>query len=82
MHARLPARCGETSRLQACTVSAVHNDRGQARRVHSPPSAPPPAQGFAVVKRVAERATGRAYAVKIMSLPPVGTEPGDNESTR
>jgi serine/threonine protein kinase len=38
--------------------------------------------GFAVVKRVVERSTGRAYAVKIMSLPPVGAEPTDNESTR
>ncbi|GBF97717.1 hypothetical protein Rsub_10881 [Raphidocelis subcapitata] len=38
--------------------------------------------GFAVVKRVTERSTGRPYAVKIMSLPPVGVEPGDNESTR
>ena len=41
-----------------------------------------PAAGFAVVTRVVDRATGEPYAVKIMSLPPVGFEPGDNESTR
>jgi hypothetical protein len=38
--------------------------------------------GFAVVKRVTDRATGQAYAVKIMSLLPAGAEPTDNESTR
>lgn len=38
--------------------------------------------GFAVVKRVTEKRTGKPYAVKIMQLPPVGTEPGENESTR
>lgn len=35
-----------------------------------------------MVKRVTERSTGAAYAVKIMSLPPAGAEPSDNESTR
>lgn len=38
--------------------------------------------GFAVVKRVTERATGKQYAVKIMSLPPAGVEPSSDESTR
>ncbi|KAI8469504.1 MAG: kinase-like domain-containing protein [Monoraphidium minutum] len=38
--------------------------------------------GFAVVRRVTERSTGSAYAVKIMTLPPAGREPSDNESTR
>jgi hypothetical protein len=38
--------------------------------------------GFAIVKLATERSTGQQYAVKIMTLPPVGVEPGDNESTR
>lgn len=38
--------------------------------------------GFAIVKLATERNTGEQYAVKIMTLPPVGVEPGDNESTR
>ena len=38
--------------------------------------------GFAVVKLATERATGAEYAVKIMSLPEMGTSVGDNENTR
>jgi hypothetical protein len=38
--------------------------------------------GFAIVKLATDRKTGEQYAVKIMTLPPVGVEPGDNESTR
>lgn len=38
--------------------------------------------GFAIVKLATDRKTQDQYAVKIMTLPPVGVEPGDNESTR
>lgn len=38
--------------------------------------------GFAIVKLATDRKTGDQYAVKIMTLPPAGVEPGDNESTR
>lgn len=38
--------------------------------------------GFAIVKLATDRKTNEQYAVKIMTLPPVGVTPGDNESTR
>jgi hypothetical protein len=38
--------------------------------------------GFAVVKKATERATGVAWAVKIMVLPAPGAPARDNESTR
>lgn len=41
-----------------------------------------PHTGFAIVKLATDRKTSTQYAVKIMTLPPVGVEPGDNESTR
>ncbi len=41
-----------------------------------------PAPGFAVVKLATDRQTHQHYAVKIMALPEMGFEPGDNENTR
>jgi hypothetical protein len=38
--------------------------------------------GFAVVKLGTDKKTGEQFAVKIMTLPPAGVEPGDNENTR
>ncbi|GFR45998.1 hypothetical protein Agub_g7475 [Astrephomene gubernaculifera] len=38
--------------------------------------------GFSVVKLATDRATGVEYACKIMALPPVGQEVGENENTR
>jgi len=38
--------------------------------------------GFAIVKLATDRKTQEQYAVKIMTLPPTGVQPGDNESTR
>lgn len=38
--------------------------------------------GFAIVKLATDRKTQEQYAVKIMTLPPMGVQPGDNESTR
>ncbi|KAF6261155.1 kinase-like domain-containing protein [Scenedesmus sp. NREL 46B-D3] len=38
--------------------------------------------GFAIVKLATDRKTGEQFAVKIMTLPPAGVEPGDNENTR
>jgi len=60
---------------QSFTTRSAPPNLDPNRRATAPP-------GFAVVKRVTERATGKAYAVKIMSLPTIGAEPTDNESTR
>ncbi|WIA20191.1 hypothetical protein OEZ85_006039 [Tetradesmus obliquus] len=38
--------------------------------------------GFAIVKLATDKKTGEQFAVKIMTLPPAGVEPGDNENTR
>ncbi|EFJ39750.1 hypothetical protein VOLCADRAFT_78266 [Volvox carteri f. nagariensis] len=38
--------------------------------------------GFSVVKLASDRFTGVEYACKIMALPPVGQEVGENENTR
>eukprot|EP00878_Enallax_costatus_P013555 GHUV01014173.1.p1 GENE.GHUV01014173.1~~GHUV01014173.1.p1 ORF type:complete len:213 (+),score=46.03 GHUV01014173.1:384-1022(+) len=38
--------------------------------------------GFAIVKLATDKKTGEQYAVKIMTLPALGVEPGDNENTR
>lgn len=38
--------------------------------------------GFAIVKLATDKKSGEQYAVKIMTLPPAGVEPGDNENTR
>jgi hypothetical protein len=38
--------------------------------------------GFAIVKLATDKNTGEQFAVKIMTLPPAGVEPGDNENTR
>lgn len=38
--------------------------------------------GFAIVKLATDRRTNEQYAVKIMTLPPVGATVGDNENTR
>lgn len=38
--------------------------------------------GFSVVKLATDRGTGVEYACKIMALPPVGQEVGENENTR
>lgn len=38
--------------------------------------------GFSVVKLAADRTSGKEYACKIMALPPVGQEVGENENTR
>jgi len=38
--------------------------------------------GFAIVKLATDKKSGEQYAVKIMTLPPAGMEPGDNENTR
>ena len=38
--------------------------------------------GFSVVKLASDRTTGVEYACKIMALPPVGQEVGENENTR
>ncbi|KXZ52376.1 hypothetical protein GPECTOR_9g420 [Gonium pectorale] len=47
-----------------------------------PPVADEKSPGFSVVKLAADRATGVEYACKIMALPPVGQEVGENENTR
>lgn len=41
-----------------------------------------PAAGFSIVKLAVDRASGKEYACKIMALPPVGQEVGENENTR
>jgi hypothetical protein len=38
--------------------------------------------GFSVVKLASDRISGVEYACKIMALPPVGQEVGENENTR
>lgn len=40
------------------------------------------AAGFSVVKLAIDKQTGKEYACKIMALPPVGQEVGENENTR
>lgn len=34
------------------------------------------------MKLATDKKSGEQYAVKIMTLPPAGVEPGDNENTR
>jgi doublecortin-like kinase 3 len=41
-----------------------------------------PVSGFSVVKLAVDKQTGKEYACKIMALPPVGQEVGENENTR
>ena len=38
--------------------------------------------GFAVVKLGTDKTTGEEFAIKIMALPPIGQQTGDNENTR
>lgn len=41
-----------------------------------------PAAGFSIVKLAVDKQSGTEYACKIMALPAVGQEVGDNENTR
>ena len=38
--------------------------------------------GFAVVKLGTDKSSGEEFAIKIMALPPIGQQTGDNENTR
>ena len=42
----------------------------------------PLGSGFAVVKLGTDKTTGEEFAIKIMALPPIGQQTGDNENTR
>ena len=63
------------SAWQVCALLSIYSSRLLLPSVMR-------AAGFAVVKLGTDRNTGEEFAIKIMALPEVGRQTGDNENTR